>query len=604
MQFRKDIQGLRAIAFFLVFIFHLNSPWLSGGFIGVDIFFVISGYLMTSIILFQKEKNGFGFFDFYVNRVKRIVPVYFFMLLCVCIAGSYIYLFTDIQTLKLSVKESALFISNNYFATGDSYFGAKMTENPLLHTWSLSIEMQFYFLLPLILIFVNVKYLPKVFLILIVALLAYSSYQMEYLDQKGAVYFSLMARIPEFLIGGYFGLKFKNFNSISRGRQNLLAAVSVVCIIGSAYFIDENDNFPGLLAIIPCVAAASLLTFSNNMISEFLSKKIPVYFGELSYSLYLWHWPIMAFVRYKFDDYTFSSLQMLMICGATFLMSWLSYSFIETNLRKTKPKIFYAGFGLLCILLLTSYYSIRKISIKNKIPDYYVKPVIGVASHKDGIIEKLGDMSKSDGVFMIGDSHALMIKPFLDYIGKKNHFSFETLTCDAYPAIEGIDESEIPREFLHFFKDSQKLIVKTKQKMATSKVIIVNSIGYSRIPSLETSLDKMIASHKAQKIILIRTFPGLDHNPIKMNNNFTKQNGFEYKLVNFNKNDAFLEKLEKKYDNVFIYNLSKSKIFNEAPYINDTIFYYDRDHINTYGSIKLAKDLNSDFMNFLRPLLK
>ena len=151
MQFRNDIQGLRAVAFLLVFIFHLNSHWLSGGFLGVDLFFVISGYLMTTITINDIERNKFSFTTFFEKRFKRILPAYLFFLLIISILGSFIFIYTDIYKLRLSIIKAIKFISNLYFSTGDSYFGAKLSENPLLHTWSLSIEMQFYLILPFVL---------------------------------------------------------------------------------------------------------------------------------------------------------------------------------------------------------------------------------------------------------------------------------------------------------------------------------------------------------------------------------------------------------------------------------------------------------------------
>src|SRR5690606_31829851 len=177
MQFRNDIQGLRALAFLLVFLFHLNSSWLPGGFIGVDMFFVISGYLITSILMHQKAKGTFNFLTFYEKRIKRIVPAHFIMLILVLIVAYYVFLFDDIKNLRGSTWRSALFISNLLFAKGQSYFGVGLNDNPLLHTLSLSIEMQFYFILPLILILIKNKYLPYVIGGLLFLLTGYSTYE-------------------------------------------------------------------------------------------------------------------------------------------------------------------------------------------------------------------------------------------------------------------------------------------------------------------------------------------------------------------------------------------------------------------------------------------
>lgn len=148
MQYRYDIQGLRALAVLLVFFFHLSPATLSGGFVGVDIFFVISGYLISGIILHKKEQNKFHFLDFYISRFARILPAYSLFLVITFSVAIFLYLPSDIINIRNNVFWSALFFSNQYLAQQNNYFGMSSLENPFLHTWSLAIEMQFYFLLP------------------------------------------------------------------------------------------------------------------------------------------------------------------------------------------------------------------------------------------------------------------------------------------------------------------------------------------------------------------------------------------------------------------------------------------------------------------------
>ena len=146
MQYRYDIQGLRAVAVLLVFFFHLNANLLSGGFVGVDVFFVISGYLISGIILHKKEQNKFQFIDFYISRFKRLLPAYLIFLLVTFLVATLLYLPSDIIGVRNSVFWSSIFYSNKYLSELDNYFGMSSQENPLLHTWTLAIEMQFYFL--------------------------------------------------------------------------------------------------------------------------------------------------------------------------------------------------------------------------------------------------------------------------------------------------------------------------------------------------------------------------------------------------------------------------------------------------------------------------
>lgn len=149
MNFRKDIQGLRALAVLFVLFFHLNPNWLPGGFIGVDIFFVISGFLMASIVQHKEKKGTFSLSDFYYKRIRRIVPAYYLLLAVIAICSIFVYIGPDIRTIRLNYFWAFLFNSNNYLASASNYFGASSVENPFLHTWTLALEMQFYLLLPL-----------------------------------------------------------------------------------------------------------------------------------------------------------------------------------------------------------------------------------------------------------------------------------------------------------------------------------------------------------------------------------------------------------------------------------------------------------------------
>ncbi|WP_448636327.1 acyltransferase family protein [Pedobacter panaciterrae] len=201
MEFRNDIQGLRAIAVLLVFTFHLSPQILPGGFIGVDIFFVISGYLISSIVLHKIDNNKFSLLDFYYGRIKRIVPAYLVLLIALAAISAFIFVPSDIAGLRKGLFWSAIFNSNNYFATLDNYFGASSNENPILHTWTLAVEMQFYLFLPILLLFIkNKKILILTLTIITLIFLGYGTFEVLS-NNKGSMYYSLLARSPEFFIG-------------------------------------------------------------------------------------------------------------------------------------------------------------------------------------------------------------------------------------------------------------------------------------------------------------------------------------------------------------------------------------------------------------------
>lgn len=600
MNFRNDIQGLRAVAFFLVFIFHLNKNWLPGGYLGVDLFFVISGYLVTSIIRHNIELDKFSFINFFIKRVKRILPAYLFLLFVVSFSSLYFYLYLDIGTIRGTLFRSAIFISNHIFAGGENYFGAKMSENPLLHTWSLAVEMQFYIILPIILYYFrrNIKF---VLIILILLFTLYSSINIFYFDQQNQMYFSLIARIPEFLVGALMSVIFKNRIDFSRQKNNIFALGSSIVFLSCAYFISEDYPFPGYLALIPTFAAGFILVLDNNIITDLLAKKWLVHFGELSFSLYLFHWPIMAIIRYRFDDYFFDFKMIIFICVITYFLAWFSYTFVERKFREQSDSLFFKILIPTYLVFLILCFFMPKIASRNKIPMKFASIGIGAKSHDINFVDKLGDQSKNDSIVLIGDSHALSLKPFFDDIGKRYNFSFYTISRNAYPPISGIDQREIPFEKRKHIETTNALINTAEKLIKNNKIIIVSSIGFDRLPSLSKCLNNLVSQIKPdQKLILIATFPQVDKDPIKLNNGFIKENPYQFTKIESEQNKLLLLNIAKKYSNVFVYDISKSKIFKNAPYINDTIAYFDAKHINEFGALKLSNDLNKDFMIFFQ----
>ncbi|EPN7754242.1 acyltransferase family protein [Vibrio cholerae] len=199
---RKDIQGLRAIAVLAVMVFHLNPVWLPGGFVGVDAFLVISGFLITSILLHKKSSTDYSLTEtlkyFYVSRFKRIVPAYFLMLIIVALVAAVLFLPSDFNTFRKGLEKAAWFTSNSYFASFSDYFAPANYEQPLLHTWSLAVEIQFYLLAPFLVLLIPVKWLKWVFTGLLFGLTGLAEYRLRFIGAEQATYYSLYARLPEF----------------------------------------------------------------------------------------------------------------------------------------------------------------------------------------------------------------------------------------------------------------------------------------------------------------------------------------------------------------------------------------------------------------------
>jgi peptidoglycan/LPS O-acetylase OafA/YrhL len=604
VDYRKDIQGLRALAVIFVLVFHINPLWLPGGFIGVDVFFVISGFLVSSIILKKLDNNTFSFAGFYTGRVKRIVPAYYFLLLCTGITGAAILIGSDVGKLRREFAHALLFNTDWLYPNISSYFGMSLQQDPLVHTWTIAVEMKFYLLLPVLLVWVRRRLLPYVIAGLLLVLLLYATYQIEVAHNTSEAYYSLFTRMPEFLAGILLALAPKN--AVNTVVQKVAGFIGIALIVVCAFRFNHQTHFPGFAAMLPCLGAVLIIWGVNSPVSSLLATKPFEIIGALSYSLYLWHWPIITLMRYYNADNQFTFFQVFIIVALTFICSWLSYTFIENVFRKSSFR-FFAGVtlpaGAVLIFLYLGMFSINHKALQ--IPEEYSGPSFGLKSHNVPYVETFGDTLMRPEILLIGNSHALCMKPYLDYLGRKNHFSFRAITCDSYPAIEGIEEKDALEMGRMFdYKQSRKLVGLTKKEIENARVIVLVINGWKTIPSLISAVGNMAADlKKGQKLVLLSPFPGLDKNPVQVNRDFLKDkaNQSEYSIIR-DKHFLDVEYLAGKYPYVYILNLEDSEAFKTAPFYNDTIMYYDSNHLNRYGAEVLAKHTENRFMDLLNAL--
>ncbi|MGV6945056.1 acyltransferase family protein [Sphingobacterium kyonggiense] len=605
MEFRNDIQGLRALAVLLVFIFHLSSSWLPGGFIGVDIFFVISGYLVSSIILHKLDNRKFRLLEFYESRIKRIVPAYFFFLLITALIASFVFVSTDVYSFRKSFFWSLIFNSNNYFATLDNYFGTASSENPLLHTWTLAVEMQFYLILPVLLLMVrNRKLLNLILIGAIIALLGYGTYNIKN-GNAHLMYFSLPARMPEFLIGVLATtLNIRNSELIKK-YSYIISPLGLILLLITAFSFNELTPFPSVLATIPCLGAVMLLVSSNNKVNDLFSNKILVFIGEISYSVYLWHWPVMAFIRYNNDTYELSMNEKIFVVFATIVLSLLSYYLVERFLRKTKGLRFFLPFGVLSAATASMVVFALKISQMNHSENKdFFSPSFGLESHGSTFkkVETFGDISSNDSILFIGDSHGLVMKKFVDIVGKTNGISFRSVTNDAYPTIPGIDKIHFKE--IRFYNQYLGLIKEVEKELPKSKLIIIqfSSDGKKWKDAIKSFLSKLNTN---QRVLVLADFPVIDKNPVKLNKGIVKDLNRKQKyIITKNKIDSELYEIFNNANNVKYVDMSNSKVFMDIPFYNDTLMYYDRGHLNIYGAEKFAIEENDRFLEAINWGLK
>ncbi len=336
--YRPDIDGLRGLAIIYVIIFHCFHNVLPSGFIGVDVFFVISGFLITRIILGQLENNKFRFFDFYCRRIRRIFPALFVMLLVSFCFGLLTLSSGDMVWLTRQFHYAAFQISNIFFQRTVSYFDEGQNFMPLLHTWSLGIEEQFYLVAPFIL-FASFRLkssssISPFRIILILSLISLGLSQYFVFTNQKIAFYSIFSRFWELGIGCI--LAFNRKIDFSKKIQKSLIFGSLL-IVPMASFAINSKNFPGVMALFPCLGAAMIILIgevdSKNFVTKFLSGRILVFIGKLSYSLYLWHLPILAFYKDYTNQTNLSALTIFCLLLVMFGVSYLSWKFVETPFR-------------------------------------------------------------------------------------------------------------------------------------------------------------------------------------------------------------------------------------------------------------------------------
>ncbi len=587
--FRYDVQGLRAIAVLAVMIFHADKHLLPAGFLGVDLFFVISGFIITRQII--NPDRQFVWTSFYWGRIKRIAPAYLVLLVITFALAAVLFIPQDFNWFRQSLKSALLFNSNNYFAGFGDYFAPSSHELPLLHTWSLAIEMQFYFILPPVLFLLPKKLRIPFFIIVGLLLLVWSEKRLG--NDAQVAYFSLLSRIPEFLwgvvlacLGGSKVIKAKYRNSIS--------ILGLMIVFLSFWNISEK-HYPGLWTIFPCVGAFMIIWANNGFANRLLSNRFLVWIGAISYSLYLWHWPILAFIRYVSGVYELSLFGWGVYVLFSFLLGWLSYKIIESPLRLSLYKnvlLVLLAIFLMANAVIVIYGKKLNRSIVEPLPVELTRYADPNTICHGKILESClrGDASK-ERVLVIGDSHAGQLNLFFDEISRESDFAFEVITGSSCVPIEGFDVDKLSGWAQKPCNDRIDLI---KSKVAEDRYLI---IAGSWMYQTETKAfrDAFAAflkeNHlKYQKIIVLAQLPSFKVNMARAYH--FSELGIPVRVEEegrAGKANNVIEKIVSRYENVVFLDLSGNSLFDTAPILNGKLGYHDSHHLNEYGAVEYSK---------------
>ena len=339
-QYRSDIDGLRAFAVLSVVLFHAFPEFISGGFIGVDVFFVISGFLISTIIFEKLEQGNFSFADFYARRVRRIFPALILVLVTAFILGWCILFVSEYKQLGKHIAGGAGFVANLILWSESGYFDNLADTKPLLHLWSLGIEEQFYIVWPPILWAVwryRLRCLP---IILAIGIVSFAANLHLIAIDPVATFYSPLTRFWELLIGSLlayltlFQNRYPRFAAQSTALANMYSWAGFGLFAAGLLLINKESGFPGAWALLPTVGAALMIkagptAWLNKVV---LGSSIFVWFGLISYPLYLWHWPLLSFARILSSSVPAFELRVGIVV-LSILLSWLTYRFVEKPIR-------------------------------------------------------------------------------------------------------------------------------------------------------------------------------------------------------------------------------------------------------------------------------
>jgi len=622
VKYRSDIDGLRAIAVLSVIFFHINANWISGGYSGVDIFFVISGYLITLILAKEiKTTKQLNIVNFYKRRVKRIAPALFFLLTFTSITGYILLTPEDLVSLANATICAVFSSANIYFYTAidTGYFAPNSDTLPLLQLWSLGVEEQFYIFWPVFLLLV-MKYfnsLKKIILFLTVVFLASLILaNATVLDHQSFAYYMIPTRAWE-LLGGAIVAILVNFNIHPKGLlSELMAIIGVIAIGVSIFFLTNEDPVPSLYTV-PVIIGTAMLIYSGTVkqtyVGKILSFKPLVWIGLISYPAYLWHWSILAYLRYASVEINLPVV--LFIFFATFLMATISYLFIERPLRarKTSTKNVFLWYLLVPAAIVISASGSVKYKYEDKVALSYhkfeIKPAYEYSYNCQFNVFDLNaynakrciypqDADKADA-FLIGDSNAAHYLGMLRVLAKHYGFTLRNASQSACPPVINEKFSWVN----HTYKKGCDIYTHSLSK----EVLKYNTIilggeweayfykkGFKK--GFEKTL-KYLVKHNKHVIILLEvpTFPKFDNKceekALKIKS-LHCQTAYNKKESDTNAN-KFMRKLAKKYPNVETFDIRHLLCKNGmcSPYLDGMPIYYDGWHLNMKGSEILGKKM-------------
>jgi len=665
--YRPEIDGLRALAIIPVLLFHAGVAGFAGGFMGVDIFFVISGFLITSIIIREIKEETFSLVGFWERRVRRIMPVMFVVMLTVAIAAYFILLFpVDFIDFGQSLVAQSLFLVNIFFMRKSNYFAGPSESMPLLHTWSLSVEEQFYLVFPVLLMSIWLmskkfffKLLVPIFIVIAMLSFFYNLYLVEWYPGNAfslplisyiwgaatninAGFFLILPRAWELLLGallatGIFVIRKKSF-------AELFSYTGLAIIIYSIVTFDETTPFPGYVALLPTFGTLFIIASNTHVktsVGKFLSFPVFVWVGLISYSLYLWHWPLIVFAKTLYGDGNYVPVLLALVLA--FGLSWVTYRYVETPFRKRSfiPKqlhMFLFGFGAICILVALGLLIHFANGFPNRASEVSRSIATAAADTNPRTYECfrknfreifsvgepcfLGVKTDRDGVDFVlwGDSHADATMPIIDTLAKERGYTgvfFGAGGCRPivweHEVVEDQRCVEIKEQAISYITENniQKVLLISSWESGgaiklsgdNSKISIDTEQEF--YDALQSTLERI--EYQTRSVYVLKRVPIFETYDIRKEFNRSAQSNDIYEPVTQSREEYVQSnKIENKVLDIFEANRMVITIDPYAVFCSESvcsmaldkkIVYKDGTHINTTGAMYMRPLFEDFFTN-------
>ncbi|WDZ96638.1 acyltransferase family protein [Herbaspirillum sp. WKF16] len=631
--YRPDIDGLRAIAVLAVVIFHAFPEWLPGGFVGVDIFFVISGFLISGILLDSLQDGRFSIADFYARRIRRIFPALLLVMLACFVAGWFILLPEEYRELGKHMLGGAGFVSNIVLWSEAGYFDASADSKPLLHLWSLGVEEQFYLFWPLLL-WAAWRRRHGVLIALLLVLVASFAWNIASVHGDAVAAFYLpMSRFWELGAGALLAYRSRRRPALGPDRADLASAGGLLLMAIGIALITKEDAFPGWWAILPVAGAALMLAAGPRarLNRVLLSHRTMVWVGIISYPLYLWHWPLLTFARLA-TGATPSAKVRLAVVALSALLAWLTYRLLERPIRLRHRNRWLTGVLALLMMLTGAlgYYvvkrngmefrnlgqvalfndQVREVAVMNRfeLPHPSCEAIAGAPHARDWCSPSV-EASRPPELLLIGDSFSGAYAPMLARLydaGREPSLVFRQFARGACPSLLGYGSD--------YCRDISARIAEFADRTPSIKTVVIaaNWPGYflpSEIDPTEALEQTIVHYRQRGKRVVVLLSPPNGASPKSCVLRAVRLSEADFCNLPRAKADA----MDHRYRDRLLPILARHdvSVFDPYPYLCDAqgckvidgprILYFDPGHLSEYGGQFLADHASAELRKLLAP---